>query len=148
MTYRVIQDEGTGLIFQGEQSWSDYTVEADALPHMADAIGLVANARGLTRYVALTLGRDGMARLIEKYDAAETTLAEAPIPWELDRAYRLSLTVRRDGTVAATVDGGLPLTAQVDATRAAGANVACGAIGLLVREGHGQFGAVSVAPAG
>ena len=108
---------------------------------MAGALGLAANVRGLVRYVALTLGRDGTARLIEKHDAAETTLAEVPVSWELDRSYRLSLTTHRDGAIIAAVDGGPPLIARVEAARAGGA------VGLLVREGHGQFGAVTSAPA-
>jgi ADP-ribosylglycohydrolase len=141
MVYRVIQDEGTGLVFQGESAWGDYTVRVDALPHMADAVGLVANARGLVRYVALILGSDGAARLIEKRDRAETVLAEERIAWEPDRTYRLSLTSRRTGEVAASIDGGPALRARVEPDRAAGA------VGLLVREGHGQFGAVTVAPA-
>jgi hypothetical protein len=39
------------------------------------------------------------------------------------------------------VDGGPALTAQVDPARAHGA------VGLLAREGHCQFGAVAIRPA-
>jgi hypothetical protein len=92
------------------------------------------------RYVALTLNRDGVARLVEKHDALERVLAEAPIAWELDRSYRVSVTTRRDGTVTASVDGGPSLAGGVEPARASGA------VGLLAREGHCQFGAVRIVP--
>jgi hypothetical protein len=51
------------MILHGESStWADYTVETSLYAHLADAIGVVANARGLFRYVALTLSPDGKAR--------------------------------------------------------------------------------------
>jgi len=140
--YKVVQDEGTGLILHGESStWADYTVETSLYPHLADAIGLVANARSLFRYVALTLSPDGKARLIERHDASETVLAEAPVAWQLDHSFPVTLTTRRDGTLEATIENGPVLRGQVAPERARGM------IGLLVTVGHGQFGAVCVRPA-
>jgi hypothetical protein len=140
--YKIIQDEGTGLLLHGEAAtWADYTITTTAYPHLADAIGIVANARGLFRHVALTLSPDNKARLVETHDATATVLAEAPITWQLDRTYQLSLTTKADGSLLATIDGGPPLVARVAPDRARGA------IGLLVREGHGQFGPVSIHPA-
>jgi hypothetical protein len=147
MTYKVIQDEGTGLLIQGEPGWNDYTVSTEAYPHLADRAALCACVRGLRRYVALTLSRDGRVLLVERYDDGETVLAEAPLEWTLDHVYRLTMTTRRDGHVIATAhrDGDpepVTLTARIPPVRAHGS------VGLLTTVGHVQFGAVRVEPAG
>lgn len=140
--YKIIQDEGTGLLLHGESStWKDYSVATSLYPHLADAIGLVANARGLFRYVALTLSPDNKARLIEHHDGTETVLAEAPVAWQLDHSYPVTLTTRADGAIEAIVENGPTLRGRVAPERARGM------VGLLVTIGHGQFGAVSVRPA-
>jgi hypothetical protein len=142
MVCRVIQNEGAGMVIQGESSWADYTATVAVRPHMADAVGLAVNVRGLFRYVALALGADGTARLVERYDADETVLAEAPLRWELDRTYRVTLSSRRDGAITARIDDEPTLKATVATERAAGA------VALWVREGHCMFGAVGIAPEG
>jgi hypothetical protein len=136
--FKLIQDEGTGMVLQGEFTWSDYTVATSVYPHMASAIGVAANVRGLVRYVAVTLTPDGVARLVEKHDRDETVLAEAPVPWELDRSYPVTITSLADGTITATVGDAATLKGRVTPERARGA------VALLVREGHGQFGPVTL----
>jgi len=143
-TYKLIQDGGVGLVFQGDYAWADYTVLTEMYAHLAEEIGVLADVRGLRRYVALTLRPDGLARLLLRHDDEETVLAEAPIPWKLDHRYPVTLTTRPSGTVVASItDGGPPirLTGTIPADRARGA------IGLLVRAGHAQFGDVHVYPA-
>ncbi len=155
LTYKLIQNEGTGLLLQGESpAWGDYTVSAPASPHLADRIGLVACARGLRRYVALTLAPDGKARLIEQHDDEEVLLAEAPVEWVLDAVYDLSLTTERDGSLAASVSRRAGVE-EAEAEEAAQAPVhltasirpdrAAGMVGMLVTVGHAQFGDVTVA---
>jgi hypothetical protein len=140
MVCRVIQNEGVGMVIQGEREWADYTATVAVRPHMAAAVGLAVNVRGLFRYAALVLGADGAARLVERYDDTETVLAEAPVRWALDRDYRLALTSRYDGAITARIDDGPELQATLAAKRAAGA------IALWVQEGHCLFGAARVAP--
>jgi hypothetical protein len=82
---------------------------------------------------------DGMARLVKDREAI-TVLAEHPFVVELDRRYRLSLTVRGnrivgeiDGsTVADVLDEVEPLPA--------------GGVGLVVTEGTLSSGTVRVEP--
>ncbi|MES2459092.1 MAG: ADP-ribosylglycohydrolase family protein [Armatimonadota bacterium] len=144
MTYKLLQDEGVGFIFQGERSWSDYQVRTEVYPHLAAEIGLMANVQGMRRYLALTLRPDGMARLILQHDSSERTLAQAALPWKLDHVYQFSLTTRADGAFEGSIidgeGGSVHLMSSVDREQAHGA------VGLLIREGHGQFGTVHIEP--
>ena len=54
--YRVIQNQGVGLLIHGAADWEDYRVEADVTPHMAISAGVAARVQGLKRYYALTAG--------------------------------------------------------------------------------------------
>jgi hypothetical protein len=93
----------------------------------------------MRRWYALMLCDDGMARLVKDREAI-TVLAEHPFVVELDRRYRLSLTVQGnrivgeiDGaTVADVLDNHDPLSA--------------GGVGLIVTEGTLSSGAVRVEP--
>ena len=139
LPYRVIQNEGVGLVTQGEYEWSGYTVSALLLPHVAKRLGLVGAVRGLRRYVALVLDEDGRVRLIEQRDDLRRVLAESEATWQLEETQTLSLTVTEDGITAKY--GDVALTAVGDDLSARGA------IGLLVDTGYGEFGPVSVRPA-
>ncbi len=44
--YRLIQDEGTGLLIQGCRGWRDYAVSAPVTPHMAVSAGIAACVQG------------------------------------------------------------------------------------------------------
>jgi hypothetical protein len=142
MTYRVIQNRGTGLVSQGEAAWAEYVVSAEVRPHLAARLGLCAAVRGLRRYVALVLDADKHIRLIRQHDKECQVLAELAVTpdlkaaWQAEQPILLSLTVGRDsltaqaGTETVTVLGDvLPHM---------------GAVGLLVEEGHAEFGAVQV----
>jgi ADP-ribosylglycohydrolase len=145
MTYRILQDEGVGFVFQGEQSWSGYHVQTEVYAHLAAEIGLVANVRGMRRYLALTLRPDGKARLVRRQDNTEEIVAEASLPWKLDHVYQFSLTAHENGTIMGRIDNGEE--AVVELTTSVCLEESQGAVGLLVREGHGQFGVVSIEPA-
>ena len=137
-TYRVIQNEGTGLVTQGASSWNNYTVAVDVWPHLAGRVGLVAAGRGLRRYLALMLDTDKRIRLVRQHDDVQTILAGSEFEWAWEQKLSLSLTVT-DSKITATVDGevlradgdGLPLN---------------GAVGFLVEQGHAEWGAVTVRP--
>jgi ADP-ribosylglycohydrolase len=137
--YRISQNHGTGLISQGTADWIDYRVTADVVIMLAKQGGVAARVGGMRRWYALMLCDDGMARLVKDREAI-TILAEYPFVVELDRRYRLSLTVRGtriigeiDGaTVADVLDDHDPLPA--------------GGVGLIVTEGTLSSGAVRVEP--
>ncbi|MDP9315173.1 MAG: ADP-ribosylglycohydrolase family protein [Chloroflexota bacterium] len=102
-TYRMVQNEGTGLVIQGTREWRDYRVAAPVRPHMARRAGIAARVQGMRRWYGLLLCVDGMARLVKALDG-EQVLAEATCPWELDRTYQLELAVR-GREVIGLVDG-------------------------------------------
>jgi hypothetical protein len=138
--YRLIQNSGRGLLSQGTREWRDYQVTATLRPHLADTTGIAARVQGLKRYYALLLGSDGIARLVKALDG-ERELAQAPVPWTLDRAYELSLTVT-----------GNRITAAVDCTTIATVEdtdrpLQSGAIALTVENGRTDCDAVRVRPA-
>lgn len=148
-SYRLIQNEGTGLVAQGESTWRDYTVTALGTAHLAEAFGIIGCYRGLRRYVSLVVDRDengDVARLVERYDDEETVLADFPMIWDLYQTLRFELTAYADGRLIGRIGGaedsdGVLLEATIAPERAAGA------VGLLTRVGHVQFGDVVVAPA-
>jgi hypothetical protein len=136
--YRLIQNTGRGLLLQGTREWRNCRVAAALTPHLAAETGLAVRAQGLRRYYGLLLSAGG-ARLVRVLDG-ETTLASAELPWELGRDYALVLEIS-GGTLTATVDGVVLLTAHDDALDGGG-------IGLICTEGRVAAGAVRVTPAG
>ena len=139
LPYRVIQNEGVGLVTQGEWEWTDYTVSARLVPHLAKRLGLLGAVRGLRRYAALVLDEDGRVRLIEQRDDERRVLAESDATWRREEAQTLSLTVTGAGITARYGDVALTASGEGLPTR--------GAVGLLVDTGYGEFGPVSVRPA-
>jgi hypothetical protein len=91
--YRLVQNDGTGLLIQGTREWTDYTVSADVTPHMVLAAGIAARVQGMRRYYALLLEQGGVARLVKALDG-QHTLAEQQFDWQLDQTYTLRLDVR------------------------------------------------------
>jgi len=139
LAYRVIQNEGVGLVTQGEWEWTGYTVSTRVLPHLAKRLGLVGAVRGLRRYVALVLDEDGHVRLIEQRDDTRRILAESAATWALEEAQTLSLTVTESGITARYGDVTLTASGSDLPTR--------GAVGLLADTGYGEFGPVTVGAA-
>jgi ADP-ribosylglycohydrolase len=95
--YRLVHNEGVGLLIQGTREWRDYRVTADVTPHMVKAAGLAARVQGMRRYYALLLCRDEadaprIVRLVKALDGI-TVLGEAVFPWNFDETYVLSLEV-------------------------------------------------------
>jgi ADP-ribosylglycohydrolase len=101
--FRLIQDEGIGLLIQGCREWKDYRLSAAITPHMAESAGIAARVQGLRRYYALLLCRGNKVRIVKALDGL-TTLAESPFPWEFGTQYELSMTVTAN-RVRASIDG-------------------------------------------
>ena len=81
-TYRLVQNNGRGLIIQGCREWDAYLFEAELKPHMPEAGGIAVHVHGLKRYYALLLQKDAKIQLIKVLDG-EQILAENPWigPW-------------------------------------------------------------------
>jgi ADP-ribosylglycohydrolase len=90
---RIIQNHGTGLLFQGTREWTDYAVSATVTPGLVERAGLAARVQGLRRFYALLLAPNGTAQLVKSLDG-ETVLAEAPFAWEYEMPYLLRLDVQ------------------------------------------------------
>ena len=139
--FRLIQNEGRGMISTGTREWSDYRVTAKIRPALVRAGGLAARVQGLRRYYALELTQTGLARLVKMDEGKLRVLAEQPCAWELWHEYTLSLAVEGDH-LRGWLDGELLLEAQDTRT----APFLSGGVGLVVEEGHLMTEAVRVEP--
>lgn len=139
-TFRLIQNEGRGLLMQGTREWTDYRVSSEITPHMVKTSGIGARVQGMRRYYALLLCSGNKARLVKALDG-ETILAEVDYPWRFRSSYKLSLQVvgtRLQGWVNDELlfdveDRDRPLTG--------------GGIALICEEGRMASDAVTVQPA-
>ena len=138
--YRLIQNEGRGLLIRGTREWGDYRVSADVTPHMAEAAGVAVRVQGMRRYYALLLCRQGQARLVKALDG-DTVLAEADFPWEFGQTHDLSLEAVST-RLRAWIDGRLLLEVN-DADRP----LTVGAVALVCEEGRTATTVVRVQPA-
>jgi ADP-ribosylglycohydrolase len=141
--YQIVQNEGTGMVFQGCQEWSDYSVHTHVKAHLADGVGLMAAVRGLRRHVALVLSPDSAARLVWNYDDQSVILSDASIVWKYDHPYRLALSLHSDGRITASVEDGDSVQFLEGSVPVEQAH---GAIGLLATAGNTSFGPVSIEP--
>lgn len=144
LPYRLVQNEGTGYVFQGCTEWSEYSVHTEAQAHLADEIGLLAAVRGLRRHIALVLSPDGAARLVWTHDDQSAILSDASIRWQYDHPYRLALSVHSDGRITASIEDG-DVVQLLEGTIPV--SQAQGAIGLLTKAGSAAFGPVRIEPA-
>ena len=138
--YRLIQNEGRGLLIQGTREWTAYRVSADVTPHMAEAAGVAAHVQGMRRYYALLLCREGQARLVKALDG-DAVLAEADFPWEFGQTHDLSLEAVST-RLRAWIDGRLLFEVN-DADRP----LTVGAVALVCEEGRTATTVVRVQPA-
>ncbi len=143
--FRLVQNEGTGLLMHGTREWQNVRVDADVTPHLVEAAGIAARVQGMRRYYALLLCRDGAIRLVKSLDG-DTILAQNPFAWQFGERHDLGLE-------AVSGAGGVHLRAWIDGKLAfqvvdAEHPLEGGAIALLCTEGRTATQAVSVRPAG
>lgn len=137
--FRIIQDQGTGLLIQGGD-WQDYRVETTITPHMVVEAGLAARVQGLNRYYALKVVQGGKIRLVKAWVDQELVLDEADFAWDFGQALALVLEVEgrcirgyaTDKLLFTVVDNDSPLMS--------------GGIALLVTEGRASAETVAVRP--
>ena len=137
--YRLIQNEGTGLLIQGTRDWTDYVVSSAITPHMVKSAGIGARVQGMRRYYGLLLGEGGKAQLVKALDGARV-LAEKQIDWRFRGTYRLKLQVEGP-RLRGWVDGSL-LFDVIDSDRPLDG----GAIALICEEGRMATECVEIRP--
>jgi ADP-ribosylglycohydrolase len=138
-TFRLLQNEGRGLLIQGTLEWQNYRVSAPLVPHMCSATGIAARVQGLRRYYALLLCRDSVVRLVKMLDG-ETVLAEKAFAWDFGSAYELTLQVEGQRLIA--VIDGQPMFDYEDMNNP----LTGGAIALICEEGRVGCEQVAVQP--
>ena len=134
--FRLVQNQGTGLLLYGTRDWRDYRVAADITPHLARRVGLVARAQGMKRHYALTLTDANKLKLVRELEGT-TTLAEADCDLDLYTTHHFELTVVGDAIV-----GRLNHAIELRATDTA---LKEGGIALLLEEGRAATREVTVA---
>lgn len=139
--YRLIQNQGRGLLIQGTREWTDYEVSAPVRPHMVTSAGIGARVQGMRRYYALLLVRDGKARLVKALDG-DAVLAETGFSWHFDATYELGLKVRGN-RLRASIDGEEIFDVRDDDRPLTG-----GAVALVCEEGRVESESVRVRPLG
>ena len=135
--FRLVQNEGLGMISQGTREWTNYVVSADVTPHLVSRAGVAARVQGLTRFYALMVTLDQKVQLVKSVHT-ESVLAEAEFNWTLGDTLNMSLHVNGDALVG-EINGAVVLTAT-------DAALDSGAIGLIVADGRTATNTVTVAP--
>ena len=135
--FRVIQNDGLGMISQGTQDWQDYKVHADVTPHLAKRAGIAIRTQGLRRFYGLLVTSEGTVQLIRK-NHDETVLAEASFHWLFGETLNMSLTAEGDH-LTASINGVQVLEANDSSFRG-------GAAAILIEEGRSATNKVTVEP--
>lgn len=139
--YRLIQNDGRGLIIQGTREWKNYQVEADITPWLMDAGGIAVRVQGQKRFYALQLGKGNKVRLVKALDG-DTVLAEKDLEWEIHKPYTLKMQVFGN-RIKAWIDGQLQFDIMDDGIPLSGGGVA-----YVVDKGHIGSQAMIVKPIG
>lgn len=90
--FRLVQNEGRGLLMHGTREWCDYQVTAKITPHVASKAGIAARVQGMRRYYALVIARGDKIQLIKAL-GSETVVRETKLKWSFGKTYLLSLKV-------------------------------------------------------
>jgi hypothetical protein len=137
--FRLVQNEGRGLLIQGGREWTDYEVVSTLTLHMVKNGGIAARVQGMRRYYALLLGDDGKARLLKALDG-DTVLAEIDHPWSFGaiKEFRLRVAGNR---IQGWIDG-QPIFDVVDADRPLNG----GGVAFVVEDGRIMSEAMTVTP--
>ena len=137
--FRVVQNEGTGLLMTGCREWGDYRVSTQLVPHLVESCGLAARVQGMKRYYALEVIRGGGARLVKALDGINV-LAEIPFEWNLGDAIDLELTVQGNHLVG-TLNKNIKLEFEDTQRPLTG-----GGIALVLTEGRMGTHEIQIAP--
>jgi len=137
--FRLIQNEGMGLVSTGTRQWTDYAVKTSLKSTMMKSGGLAIRVQGMRRFYALVVCGDQKARLI-KANYQLTTFAEVDFPWkELDPH---EFTLQAVGNHLAGWIDGVKYFDVLDEDEP----LLDGAVGLAIEEGTLMSEAVAVEP--
>lgn len=136
-SFRLIHNNGTGLVLYGNRDWNDYRVRADVTPHLVNQVGVACRVQGMKRYYALILTKDNRVQLVRELDGF-SVLADAPFELSLGKTYDFDLAVS-GSTLIGTIDG-------QELLRASDSSLLEGGIALLINEGRTATQAVSIEP--
>lgn len=137
--FRIIQDNGRGIIIQGTQEWQNYRVEADMTPRLLRSGGIAARVQNLNRFYALVFVHENRVQLVKWLDTPQV-LAETAFAWHYETPYRMRLDV--DGNqLRASIDG-QEIFSVTDSIRP----LLSGAVGLVCEEGCLLTDEVRVSP--
>jgi hypothetical protein len=137
--FRLVQNDGRGLLMQGTREWTDYRVEASVTPWLMDAGGIAARVQGLKRYYGLLLTKGNKLRLIKALDG-DQVLDEMDFAWELNQAYDLTLEVV-GARIRGWINGDLAFDVTDDQDPLTGGGVA-----YVIELGHLESQAMVVGP--
>ena len=136
-SFRLIQNNGTGLLLYGSRDWRDYSLKADVTPHLVSRCGIATRVQGLRRYYALLLTPGRGVQLTRELDGT-AVLAEKPMSIDNYRNYELEMHVRGN-QLDGYLDGKQILSfADDDLTE--------GGIGLVIDTGRTATHRVQVSP--
>ncbi len=138
--FRLIHNQGMGMISQGTREWQDYTVSADVTPHLASRAGIAARVQGLKRYYALLLAQtaDGKKVQLIRSNHDETVIAEANFDWQYGETYLMDLKVE-GSSLSGDVNGQTVIQGTDDVLDS-------GAVALMIEEGRTATQQVKVRP--
>ncbi|MBI4927782.1 MAG: ADP-ribosylglycohydrolase family protein [Anaerolineae bacterium] len=91
--YRIVQNEGRGMLITGTREWQAYQFSAEIRPaFLAKEGGIAVRVQGTRRFYGLLLARDSTLRLIKERDG-RTVLGEVKIPYKLWQTLKFRLQV-------------------------------------------------------
>lgn len=126
-SFRMIHNQGTGMLLYGSRDWTDYAVEADITPHLIRRAGLAIRSQGLRRYYGLLLNASNQVQLVKELDGTKV-LTETDMDVTLGTTYQLRLEVNGE-LISGFVNGEKVLEAT-------DASLKSGGIGLVINEGR------------
>lgn len=138
--YRIIQNQGRGMISTGTSEWQDYRVSVPLTVPMGKVLGIGARVQGLNRFYGLLLFEDNKLKLIKTQEDGDRILAEIEFKWELWEKYDFQLSVK-DEKITGSINGAKLLEAIDEEQPYKGGGVA-----LIVHEGHLLANEVLVEP--
>jgi ADP-ribosylglycohydrolase len=140
--YRIVQNEGLGMISTGTRDWCDYEFEAEIRPaFLVKSGGIGVRVQGVRRFYALTLTHARTARIV-KYMHGEQLLAEKAFAFDLWQEVHMKFAVH-GRKLRGWING--ELFFDIEDTNEP---LLCGGIALLIEEGHLLAKEVTVRPIG
>jgi hypothetical protein len=136
-SFRVVQNEGRGLIICGTREWTDYHISATLTPALLKSGGLAARVQGMQRFYSLQFVEGGKVRLLKALDG-DMILAEAPFAWDFWKPYVMALEVQGNH-LSAWLEGKLIFDIE-DSQQP----LTSGGIALVVEEGQILTDAIEV----